>query len=121
MILLINDDLIWGTKIAGIVRQAGLEFVNAKTEGEVMERVKQHPPLLLIDLGAKSLDSLSLIRRLKQDAEFKAIPIIGYTFHTDQETWQKGVAAGCDQVVARSALQQTVVRELDRIKNAGRT
>ena len=120
MILVVNNDLIWGMKISEIVRQAGLEFSAAKTERETLDQIRQHrPSLILIDLGVKSLDPMALIRGLKQDAGFKEIPILGYTFHTDEETWQKGVAAGCDRVVARSALQQALGKELDRIKKAG--
>ena len=121
MILVINNDLIWGTKIAETVRQAGLTSITAKTEQEVMDQARQHPSLILIDLGIKSLDPMAVIRRLKEDVELKKMPILGYTFHTDQETWQKGVAAGCDRVVARSALQQALVNELAIIKNAGIT
>ena len=121
MILVINNDLIWETKIAETVRQAGLKSVTAKTEQEAMDRARQHPSLILIDLGIKSLDPMALVRRLKEDAELKKVPILGYTFHTDQETWQKGAAAGFDQVVARSALQQALGNELAKIKNAGLT
>jgi len=120
MILVVNNDLIWGTKIAEIVRQAGLKYATVKTEQEAMEQARQlRPALILIDLGVKSLDAMALIRQLKQDAELKETAILGYTFHTDQATWENGVAAGCDQVVARSALQQTLGKEIAKIKNAG--
>jgi len=120
VILVINNDLIWGTKIAETVRQAGLKCTMAKTEQEAMDQAQQLRPLLiLIDLGVKSLDAMALIQRLKQDAKLKEVPVLGYTFHTDQTTWQRGVAAGCDHVVARSALQQALGRAIAKIKNAG--
>lgn len=120
MILVINNDLIWGTKIAETIRQAGLKYATAKTEQEAVDQVRQLPPLLiLIDLGIGSLDAAELIKRLKQDPELKKIPILGYTFHTDQETWRKGVAAGCDRVVARSSLQRELHQEIAKIKQAG--
>jgi len=119
-ILVINNDLIWGTKIAEAVFQAGLKCVRAKTDGEAMDQVRQsRPSFILIDLGVGSLDAVELIKRLKQDPELKKIPVLGYTFHTDQETWKKGVAAGCDRVVARSALQQELGKEIAKIKQAG--
>ena len=119
MILVVNNDLIWGTRIAETVRQAGLKYATAKTEQEVMDQVRQHPPsIILIDLGVKSLDAMALIQRLKQDPKLKQVPILGYTFHTDQVTWQKGVAAGCDQVVARSALGQELGQIIAKIKQA---
>ncbi len=119
-ILVINNDLIWGTKIAEVVLQAGLQYVLAKTEQEAMDQTQRlQPSLIVIDLDVKSLDPMALIKRLKQDPELKKIPILGYTFHTDQATWQKGVAAGCDQVVARSALQQALGKAIAKIKSAG--
>lgn len=120
MILVVNNDLIWGTKIAETIRQAGLKYTTAKTEQEAMDQAQQlRPSLILIDLGVKSLDAMTLIKRLKQDPELKEVPILGYTFHTDQETWQKGIAAGCDQVAARSALQQALGKAIAKIKTAG--
>ena len=120
MILVVNNDLIWGTKIAEVVLQAGLQYVLVKTEQEVMDQARLlRASLIVIDLGVKSLDAMALIKRLKQDAKLKEVPVLGYTFHTDQETWQKGVAAGCDQVVARSALQQALGKAVAKIKNAG--
>jgi PleD family two-component response regulator len=119
-ILAINNDLIWGTKITEAVLQAGLKCVRAKTEREAMDQARQlRPSLILIDLGVGSLDIVALMKLLKQDPELEKIPVLGYTFHTDQETWQKGVAAGCDRVVARSALQQELGKEIARIKQAG--
>ena len=120
MILVVNNDLIWGTKIAEVVLQAGLQYVLAKTEQEAIDQARLlRASLIVIDLGVKSLDAMALIKRLKQDAELKEVPVLGYTFHTDQATWQKGVAAGCDQVVARSALQQALGKAIAKIKNAG--
>lgn len=120
MILVVNNDLIWGTKIAETIRQAGLNYTMAKTEQEAMDQARQlRPSLILIDLGVKSLDAMALVQHLKQDSELKELQILGYTFHTDQATWQKGVAAGCDQVVARSALQQVLGKAIAKIKNAG--
>jgi PleD family two-component response regulator len=120
MILVVNSDLMWGTKIAETIRQAGLKYVTAKTEQEAMDQARQlRPSLILIDLGIKSLDAMALIRQLKQDADLKETSILGFIFHTDQATWQNGIAAGCDQVVARSALQQTLGKEIAKIKNTG--
>jgi PleD family two-component response regulator len=120
MILVVNNDLMWGTKIAETIRQAGLKYAAAKTEQEAMDQARQlRPSLILIDLGIKSLDAMVLIRRLKQDTDLKGTTVLGYTFHTDQATWQNGVAAGCDQVVARSALQQTLGKEIAKIKDTG--
>jgi len=119
-ILIINNDLIWGTKISEAVMQAGLQHVRAKTEGEAMDQVRQSKPsLILIDLAIGSLDAAELIKRLKQDPELRKITVLGYTFHTDQETWRKGVSAGCDRVVARAALQQELGKEIAKIKQAG--
>jgi DNA-binding response OmpR family regulator len=120
MILVINNDLLWRTKIAEIVRQAGLKISTAKTEQEAMDLARhQRPSLILVDLGVKSPDAMALIQRIKETADLKDIPVLGYTFHTDQETWQKGVGAGCDQVVARSALEQALGKELAKIRNKG--
>jgi PleD family two-component response regulator len=101
-ILAVVDDLLFTVKINDAAKRAGLNVEFVKSEKDVIEKVNQERPLLIIlDLNNTSVEPLGLISKLKGDGDLKQISLIGYLSHVQGELKQKAQEAGANIVMAR--------------------
>ena len=114
-ILAVVDDLLFTVKINDAAKRAGLNVEFVKSEHDVIEKVNQEKPLLIIlDLNNTSVEPLRLISKLKSDGDLKQISLIGYLSHVQGELKQKAQEAGANIVMARSAFSQNLQQILKR-------
>jgi PleD family two-component response regulator len=107
-ILAVLEDLFFTVKISDIAKRAGLDVEFLKSEKDVLEKAKERPLLIILDLNANSVRPVKLISELKSDPETKGISIISYVSHVQGELKQKAHDAGADMVLARSAFSQNL-------------
>ena len=107
-ILAVLEDLFFTVKINDLAKRSGIEVEFVKSEADVLERVKDKPLFIIIDLNSNAVDAVKLIARLKDGDETKRITLIGYVSHVQGELKQKAHEAGCDMVLARSAFSQNL-------------
>jgi len=117
-IIAVLDDLFFTVKIADAAKRAGLQVKFVKTPEAAKERLQEKPVAIIIDLNYSSIDPVPLVSQMKQ-SEFREIPIIGYVSHVQIELKQRAQEAGCDTVLARSALASSLPQLLR--KHAGFT
>lgn len=105
-VVLLTDDLMFGSKVESLIRAAGAEpLMSAEPEAALAALNDAAPPaLLVVDLVTDAFDQLALPSRAGH-------PAIGYYAHTDDDTRRAALAAGYAQVVPRSRM----VREGDRL------
>jgi CheY-like chemotaxis protein len=114
-ILAVVDDLLFTVKINDAAKRAGLNVEFVKSEHDVIEKVTQEKPLLIIlDLNNTSVEPLRLISKLKGDGDLKQISLIGYLSHVQGELKQQAQEAGANIVMARSAFSQNLQQILKR-------
>ena len=114
-ILAVVDDLLFTVKINDAAKRAGLNVEFVKSEQDVLEKVTEERPLLIIlDLNNTSVEPLRLIAKLKGDGDLKQISLIGYLSHVQGELKQKAQEAGANIVMARSAFSQNLPQILKR-------
>ena len=113
-ILAVLEDLFFTVKINESAKRAGLPIEFVKSEKDVLERVKNNPLLIIIDLNFAVIDPLKVIEKLKANATTKSINVIGYVSHVQGELKQKAQETGCDMVLARSAFSQNLPQILKR-------
>jgi CheY-like chemotaxis protein len=116
--LAVLDDLFFMVKINESAKLAGIPVEFVKSEIDAIEKAREGPSVILIDLNFGGIDAVGLITRLKGAAETKAVPLIGYISHVQVELKQRAQAAGCDMVIARSAFSQNLLQILKRHRGA---
>ena len=99
-VLAIVDDLAFRSKMEAASAHLGVELDVAAALPEVRKNWR----LAIIDLNLANGDPLEIIRSLKQ--QLPAIPLVGYGSHVQTELMASAHAAGCDQVLPRSAFVQ---------------
>jgi PleD family two-component response regulator len=107
-ILAVVNDLFFSVKLTDAAKRAGLGLEFVKDSGEVLEKAKSRPSLIVLDLNFDAVEPLSLIGQLKGSAATKSIRLIGYLSHIQAELKQQAQEAGCDMVLARSAFSQNM-------------
>jgi PleD family two-component response regulator len=107
-VLAVVSDLFFSVKLAEAAKRAGMALEFVKEPDDVLEKAKDRPQLIVLDLNFEAADPLSLIGTLKGSAETKGISLIGYLSHIQGELKQQAQEAGCDMVLARSAFSQNM-------------
>jgi len=107
-ILAVVTDLFFSVKLTDAAKRAGLALEFVKESEAVLEKAKDKPSLIILDLNFESANPLSLITSLKGNSATKGISLIGYLSHIQVELKQQAQDAGCDMVLARSAFSQNM-------------
>jgi PleD family two-component response regulator len=113
-VLAVVEDLLFTVKISDAAKRAGLEAEFVKSEKDAIEKAKEKPLLIILDLNCNSVNPLKLISKLKGNGESKSISLIGFLSHVQGELKQKAHEAGANIVMARSAFSQNLQQILKR-------
>lgn len=113
-ILAVVDDLFFSVKISDAAKRTGLEVHFVKSEKDAVEKAKEKPLLIIVDLNITALAPLKLISKLKGNSELKQISLIGFLSHVQGELKQQAQEAGANMVMARSAFSQNLQQILKR-------
>lgn len=116
-VLAVVGDLMFTVKINEAARRAGLHVDFVKSEKDAVEKAKEKPALIILDLNGGAVHPLKLIGKLKGSAETKGISLLGFVSHLDAVLKQQAQEAGCDMVMARSAFSQNLPMILKRHAN----
>jgi PleD family two-component response regulator len=103
-VLAVVSDLFFSVKLSDAAKRNGLALEFVKDAGEVLEKAREKPQLIVFDLNFDAVNPLKLIAKLKASSETKGISLIGYLSHIQGELKVQAQEAGCDMVLARSAL-----------------
>jgi CheY-like chemotaxis protein len=113
-VLAVVDDLLFTVKISDAAKRAGLDAEFLKSEKDLLEKAKEQPLLIILDLNCNSVNTLKLISKLKGNVDFKNISLIGFLSHIQGELKMQAQEAGANMVMARSAFSQNLQQILRR-------
>jgi len=109
--LLLCDDLLFSSRIAGTAKALGLTIHVAKTIGELDGFLEKSPPrCVILDLHTTGLKIDELASRAAAMASRPLL--IGYGSHVDVATLKKARDAGCDIVWPRSKFMEELATAL---------
>lgn len=96
-------DLFFASKIGETARQLGVAVEFASSGQALLEKASPAPSLVILDLGAASLDPISLITQLKANPALGSARVVGFVNHERTDLVEQARQAGCDQVLTRGA------------------
>lgn len=110
--LLLSDDLIFTSRIAGTGRSLGLTVRQARSVAALEQLARElAPACVLLDLNHSGLDVPDLIVRLREACP-RMPRLVGYGSHVDAASLKAARAAGCDVVLPRSAFVEQLPEQL---------
>ena len=112
------EDLFFQAKISETARKLGIKVEFMKGDKESIAKLldlpeAERPTLLVFDLNNLNAKPLVLIPKFRAKLK-KATSIIGFLSHLQGDLKLKGVEAGCDTVMPRSAFSQSLPNLLRR-------
>jgi DNA-binding response OmpR family regulator len=101
-ILIVDDAPDMAKLMARTVERQGYESVTAHDGPQALQRASaEHPAVILLDVMMPGMNGLEVLRRLKQDAELRMIPVILVTANGDDGDVIEGLNAGAHDYVAK--------------------
>lgn len=79
IILLVDDEKDLVKIVKNRIEAAGYEVLVAYDGAQALEKVKERPDLILLDIMMPGLDGLEVLRRLRNNLETKEVPVIMFT------------------------------------------
>jgi CheY-like chemotaxis protein len=113
-IVALMDDLFFQMKVAETAKHLGLELKVATNGDALLELLEPTPKLVIVDLNSRS-QPLTAIERVR--AAQKDLKVIGFLSHVQRDLATQAQAAGCNEVMPRSAFTQNLAAILTAAKD----
>jgi DNA-binding NarL/FixJ family response regulator len=113
-IVAMMDDLFFQMKVAETAKHLGLELKVATSGDALLGLLEPLPNLVIVDLNARS-QPLAAIERVR--AAQKNLRVVGFLSHVQLDLAARAQAAGCDEVMPRSAFTQNLAAILSSAKD----
>jgi CheY-like chemotaxis protein len=98
-------DLLFGSKVQGVLEQAGHEVDLVASDVEAWDEVGGID-VLVVDLAAEDVDGIGLLETLATGGELRGVRTLATYSHVDAETRERAQRAGFDLVVPRSRMMR---------------
>jgi two-component system cell cycle response regulator DivK len=96
-ILLVEDNEMNRDMLSRRLERRGYEVVIAVDGPEGVAKAKsERPDLILMDMSLPIIDGWEATRRIRQDADTAAIPVIALTAHAMDGDRERAIEAGCN-------------------------
>jgi DNA-binding NarL/FixJ family response regulator len=112
-VVALMDDLFFQMKVAETAKHLGLELKVAANGDALLALLETPPKLVIVDLNARSqpIHTIERIRAGKND-----VRVVGFLSHVQTDLAAQARAAGCDEVMPRSAFTQNLAAILGTAK-----
>ena len=116
-VLIVDDNPTNLKLVTFLVKASGYDVDTAHDADSAIAAINANrPKLILMDLQLPGIDGLELTRRLKADANTRAIKIIAVTAYAMKGDQEKALDAGCDDYVTKPvdtrALPQLIAKHI---------
>jgi two-component system chemotaxis response regulator CheY len=119
--LVIDDSRTARAIIGQILREEGLEVVEAADGREGLERLREPPGagLVLVDWNMPVMDGLEFIRTVRADPAHDAVRIVMVTTETEQAQVLRALEAGANEYVMKPFTREVLVAKLSLLDAFG--
>lgn len=101
-ILIVEDQQGFRRIYHDVLVNDGYEVLEAQDGEAGWEMVKsQKPQLVLLDLGLPKIDGFEVLKRIREDAETKHIPVIIFSVLGEQKDVKKGLEMGANDYTVK--------------------
>jgi two-component system chemotaxis response regulator CheY len=119
--LVIDDSRTVRAIIGKILRDEGLEVVEAANGREGLERLREPPgaELVLVDWNMPEMNGLEFIKAVRAERAFDAVRIMMVTTETEQDQVIRALDAGANEYVMKPFTREILVAKLSLLDALG--
>ena len=113
--LVIDDSRTVRIIISQILREIGIEVIEAKNGVEALEQIKRDPDveLMLVDWNMPEMNGLDFIRAVRSDRAFDAVRILMVTSESQSEQVIQALQAGANEYLMKPFNKDILVAKLN--------
>ena len=120
-VLVVEDERDVADLIRYNLTKEGYDVVIAPTGSDALKQAREvHPDLVLLDIMVPQLNGWEICRRLKQDAETRAIPVIMVTGRVEEGDKVLGFEVGADDYVTKPFSPRELLARIRAVARRGR-
>jgi CheY-like chemotaxis protein len=102
LIMLIEDHVQNARMVEKILSRAGHQVLVANDGETGLNTIfENHPDIILLDLGLPDIDGQTVIGLIRQEPEFKKMPIIVFTAWPEETAYDMAQKYGCDGIIVK--------------------
>lgn len=106
-ILVVDDSITTRTLEKNILETAGFEVTTATDGKEALHKLKeQHIDLVVSDVEMPNMDGITLTRHLREQSEYKDLPLILVTSLESRDDRERGMIAGANAYIVKRGFDQ---------------
>lgn len=100
--VLLVEDHPMNRKLFRDLLEIQFDVEEAETAEEAQAWLQDHrPDLILMDMQLPGMDGLTLTRQLKNDPEYRDIPIVALSAHALPRDIERALEAGCSEYITK--------------------
>lgn len=100
--ILIVEDIAMNTDLLVQLLEDSYDLVTAEDGASGIEKAaEERPDLILMDMSLPILDGWEAVRRLKDNAKLRDIPIIALTAHAMRGDRERALQCGCEDYLSK--------------------
>jgi two-component system cell cycle response regulator DivK len=115
-VLIAEDNPVNRELLREVLENRGYEVEEACDGEEALEMVERvRPDVLLLDLGMPKLDGFGVVRKLRENPQLAALPVMAVTAYAMREDREKVLEAGFDGYLSKPINAVLLAEELERL------
>ena len=120
LVLIVDDDEMTREMYAEWLNFSGFRVAEARNAAEAIEKARElRPDVITTDIGLQgSMDGCQLTESLKSYSHTNKIPVIAVTAWAMGGHLERAHKAGCDAVLVKPCLPETLLTEIHRLLKA---
>jgi DNA-binding response OmpR family regulator len=113
VILVVDDDINALGMIGYILERAGFRVDKATRGAEALEKIKAHPPaLVILDLMMPGMSGIEVCRTLRADPATKRLPVLVLSALSDMRTTTEALVAGANHYLVKPARPRELIEHV---------
>jgi signal transduction histidine kinase/DNA-binding response OmpR family regulator/CHASE3 domain sensor protein len=102
-VLLVDDDMRNVFALGKVLKERGMEVIKAENGKMALDMLKAEPlvDMVLMDIMMPEMDGYECMKRIREQKQFKELPIIALTAKAMKEDRQKCIEAGANDYIAK--------------------
>ncbi|GLX77828.1 hypothetical protein tinsulaeT_11680 [Thalassotalea insulae] len=118
-VLLVEDNLVNQLVAKELLKAMKAEVTIAENGQQALDKLdNQHFDVVLMDIQMPVMDGLTACRLIRQQAQFKHLPIIAMTAHARQEDKESSFAAGMNLHIAKPVKAEVLLTSIQSLISA---
>jgi len=117
-ILVVDDEPAIVDIIEDLLNRSGFETAAAYDAIEAEAAIKHRKPdLILLDIMLPKIDGFAFLKKLKENPEFKEIPVICVTVRSEKEDVEKGKSLGAVDYIIKPFDPENLIARVKKALN----